>query len=70
MKCLIVAAGVLLVPALVWIVLLYCGRGEGGQALRRTGAERQERCRRGKRIEGTMHRTSLKIAPTVISGTV
>ena len=57
------------VPALIWTVLLYCGRGKRGQAVRETGAERQDGWRRRKRIEETMRRISQRTAPTVISGT-
>ena len=57
------------VPALIWTVLLYCGRGKRGQAPGRTGMERQAGCRRGKRIEGNMRRISPRTVLIVIFGT-
>lgn len=56
------------VPALIWTVLLYCRCGKGGQVTGRTGEERQTGCRRGKRIEGNMHRISPRTVLTVTSG--
>ena len=57
------------VPALIWTVLLYFGRCKRGQAPGRTGMERQAGCRRGKRIEETMHRISPRTALIVTFGT-
>ena len=57
------------VPALIWTVLLYCGRGKRGQVPGRTGMERQAGCRRGKRIEGNMRRISPRTVLIVTSGT-
>lgn len=57
------------VPALIWTVLLYCGRGKRGQVTGRTGVERQEGCRRGKRIEENMRRISPRTVLIVTSGT-
>lgn len=57
------------VPAFIWTVLLYCRWGKRGQVTGRAGVERQEGCRRGKRIEGDMRRISPRTALIVTSGT-
>lgn len=68
MKWLIAAGGVL-----VFLILfgLYCCIVVGAreEVTRRTGAERQAGCRRGKRIEKGLHRISPRIVRTVIFGT-
>ena len=57
------------VPALIWTVLLYCGRCKRGQAPGRTGMERQAGCRRGKRLGKNMRRISPRTVLIVTSGT-